>query len=175
MNWLDIAILAVIALLVIRGVMKGFIISFASLVALALGIYAAVHFSNYIEGILVENLSPSRTWLPILSFSITFLAVVILVMIIAKALEKIVNLAGMGIINHIFGGIFGLAKGILLVSVLLFITVSFDKDEKVLKHDVKEGSMLYGYASKVFPYMMKLAGGEIKFPPDITNPIDVKP
>jgi membrane protein required for colicin V production len=164
MNYLDIIILVVIALLVIRGIMKGFIISLASLIALALGIYIAVNFSNYLDGVLIENFNPSRSWLPILSFTITFLIVVIAVMLLAKALEKLVDIAGMGIINHVFGGIFGLVKGILFVSVILFIISSYDPKEKLITHKTRQESILYGYASKVFPYMMKMVGGEIKFP-----------
>jgi membrane protein required for colicin V production len=164
MNYLDIIILCLVALLVIHGAMKGFIISLASLIALVLGIYIAVNFSNYIEVVLMDNLHPGRTWLPILSFTITFLIVVIVVMLLAKALEKLVDLVGMGILNHIFGGIFGLVKGILLVSVLLFIISGFDPKEKLIKPKVKQESMLYGYASKVFPFMMKVFGGEIRFP-----------
>jgi len=108
MNWLDIVILCFILLLVVNGIRKGFIISLASLIALVLGIWAAVHFSNFLETILVQHLHPSRTWLPILSFGLTFLIVVILVMILGKALEKLVDMVGMGLFNHIFGGIFGL-------------------------------------------------------------------
>jgi membrane protein required for colicin V production len=163
MNYLDIIILAVIALLVIHGAMKGFIISLASLIALALGIWIAVNFSNYLDGILVENFHPSHTWLPILSFTITFLLVVIGVMLLAKALEKLVDIAGMGIINHILGGIFGLVKGVILVSVLLFIITSYDKKERLISHKTRQESMIYGYASKVFPYLIKVSGGEIKF------------
>lgn len=174
MNYLDIIILAVIALLVIHGAMKGFIISLASLIALALGIWIAVNFSNYLDGILIENFNPSRTWLPILSFTITFLLVVIAVMLLAKALEKLVDIAGMGIINHIFGGIFGLVKGVILVSVLLFIITSYDKKEKLISHKTRQESMIYGYAGKVFPYMIKVIGGEIKFPSDIKGSIDIK-
>ena len=164
MNYLDIIILALVALLVINGAIKGFIISLASLIALVLGIYIAVNFSNYIEVALMDHLHPGRTWLPILSFTITFLIVVIVVMLLAKALEKLVDLVGMGILNHIFGGIFGLVKGILLVSVLLFIISGFDPKERLIKPKVKQESMLYGYANQVFPFMMKLFGGEIRFP-----------
>jgi membrane protein required for colicin V production len=164
MNYLDIIILSLVALLVINGAMKGFIISLASLIALALGIYIAVNFSNYIEVVLMDHLHPGRTWLPILSFTITFLIVVIVVMLLGKTLEKLVDLVGMGIINHIFGGIFGLIKGILLVSVLLFIISGYDPKEKLIKPKVKQESMIYGYVSKVFPFMIKVFGGEIKFP-----------
>ena len=167
MNYLDFIILTIAALLVINGVRKGFIISLASLIALALGIYLAVNFSNYLDSVLMEHLKPSRKWLPVLSFTITFLAVVIIVMIIAKALEKVVDLVGMGILNHIFGGIFGLVKAILLVSVLAFIISSYDPNEKLIRQKDKKESMLYGYVDKVFPFMLKLAGGEIRFPADV--------
>ena len=164
MNYLDIIIICLIALLIINGAMKGFIISLASLVALVLGIYIAVNFSNYIEVALMDHLHPGRTWLPILSFTITFLIVVIVVMLLAKALEKLVDLVGMGILNHVFGGIFGLIKGILLVSVIFFIISGFDPQEKLIKPKTKQESMLFGYVNKVFPFMMKMFGGEIKFP-----------
>jgi len=167
MNYLDFIILAIVALLVINGVRKGFIISLASLIALALGIYLAVNFSNYLDGILIENLNPSRKWLPILSFTITFLAVVIVVMIIAKALEKVVDLVGMGILNHIAGGIFGLLKAILLISVLAFIISSYDPKGKLIKQKDKKESMIYGYVDRVFPFLLKLVGGEIRFPAEI--------
>ena len=164
MNVLDIVIVVFLGLLLILGVRKGFIISLASLAALVLGIYAAVHFSNYLDGILLEHLKPSRTWLPILSFTITFLVVVILVMLLGKALEKLVDIMGMGIFNRVAGGLFGLAKGVFLLSVLFFILNSFDQKSKLIPPDVKKKSLLYGYVEKVFPEMMKLFKAEIRFP-----------
>ena len=163
MNYLDILILCFLSLLVLLGVRKGFIISLATLVALILGIWVAIHFSNYISVILEKNLHPSGTWLPILSFTITFLLVIILVMLLAKGLEKLVSIAGMGFLNHLAGGIFGLLKGILFASVLFFIITSFDPKQKLITAKAKEKSLFYGYVGKVFPGLMNLFGGEIKF------------
>jgi membrane protein required for colicin V production len=163
MNFLDIIILCFVGLLLVNGIRKGFIISLASLAALILGIYIAVHFSNYLEGFLADNLHPSRTWLPILSFSITFLIVVILVMLLGKALEKIVDLVGMGIFNHIFGGIFGLLKGIFLASIIFFLIHSIDQKEKMITPKAKEESLFYKPVAMIFPFLMKVFGGEITF------------
>ena len=163
MNYLDILILCFLGLLVLLGVRKGFIISLATLVALILGIWVAIHFSNYISVILEKNLHPSGTWLPILSFTITFLLVIILVMLLAKGLEMLVSIAGMGFLNHLAGGIFGLLKGILFASVLFFIITSFDPKQKLITAKAKEKSLFYGYVGKVFPGLMNLFGGEIKF------------
>jgi membrane protein required for colicin V production len=164
MNWLDIIMICFAGLLVVNGIRKGFIISFATLVALVLGIYAAVHFSNYLEGILTENLNPGKTWLPILSFTFTFLIVVILVMLLAKGLEKLIDLVGMGFFNRFFGALFGLLKSIFLLSVIFFIINSYDPKGRIIHAQIKERSVLYGYVEKVFPFLMKAFRGEIRFP-----------
>jgi uncharacterized membrane protein required for colicin V production len=85
-------------------------------------------------------------------------------LLLAKALEKVVDIAGMGLLNHIAGGIFGLAKGILLLSVLFFIIAGFDPHEKLIPKKTKDESLLYRKTEWVFPAMMKLFGGKIKFP-----------
>ncbi len=164
MNVLDIILLCFIALLLVNGIRKGFIISLASLVALIAGIYCAVHFSNYISDILVQHVHPSRTWLPILSFIVTFLIVVILIMLLAKGLEKLVELVGMGFFNRLFGAIFGLLKGILYASIILFIIQSCDPMEKLIPRKSKEESIFYKPVAMIFPGLMKIFGVEIRFP-----------
>ena len=159
MNYVDIVILCLVGILIVNGIRKGFIISLASLVALVLGIWVSVHFSGLMSGWLVKIFHPSGTWLSVLSFTLTFLLVVIGVMIIAKLLEKVVKTVGLGLLNRIAGGIFGLLKGILVVSVLLFIFVSFDPKGKVITLQTRESSFFYKYLEKTFP-LFKIVTGE---------------
>lgn len=160
MNYLDITLLCIVGLLVFNGVRKGFIISLATLVALVLGIWASIHFSGFVSNLLIKNFHPSGTWLPVLSFSLTFLIVVVLVILLAKGLEKLVSLAGMGLMNHLAGGLFGLLKGIVLASVLIFIVTRFDARQKLITAEAKNKSMFYGYVQKVFPEMVRIFGGD---------------
>jgi membrane protein required for colicin V production len=164
MNFIDIAILILVTLFIINGYRSGIIISLASIAALVLGIYAAVYFSNYLDAILLEQLHPSRTWLPILSFTFTFLIVVIAILIIAKMAEKVVDVVGLGFFNRIGGALLGLAKGVIVVSILLFIVTSADPKGKWITHQDKKGSYLYSRVSDVFPKLMKTFGGSVKFP-----------
>jgi membrane protein required for colicin V production len=156
MNYLDIVIFCILGLLFINGIRKGFILSLASLVALALGIWVAVHFSKFINDILNKTFHPSGSWLTILSFALTFLLVVIGVILLAKLLEKVVKTVGLGLANRVIGGLFGLLKGILGVSVLLFIIVSFDPKEKLITHKTMETSFCYPYIEKAFPFYSKI-------------------
>ena len=90
--------------------------------------------------------------------------VVIVVMLVAKLTEKMVDGVGMGFFNHIGGAALGIVKGVILVSILLFIFKSFDPKEKWLTVKDKQGSFFYSHVAEVFPKLMKTFGGEIKFP-----------
>jgi membrane protein required for colicin V production len=150
-NYLDIVILCILGWLVFNGIRKGFILSLASLIALVLGIWVAIQFSYLMSDFLTKTFHPSVTWLSILSYSLTFLIVVILVIIVARLLEKVVKTIGLGIPNRIIGAIFGLLKGILGISFLLFILVHFDPNEFVITHKTKQTSKCYPYIEKTFP------------------------
>lgn len=164
LNYIDYIILVLLVLFLIHGYRKGIIIGLATIAALVLGIYAAVHFSNYLDATLMEHLHPSRKWLTILSFSITFLLVVIAVIIVAKLTEKLVDVVGMGFFNHLGGAALGLVKGVILISILAFIFTSVDPKGKWLTEKSKKDSFFYSRVADVFPKLMKTFGGEIKFP-----------
>ena len=164
MNFLDLLISVFVIVFIILGYRKGFIISLATFAALILGVYLAVHFSNFMDKFLLENFKPSRSWLPILSFTITFLLVVIGVLLIAKLMEKIVDVIGMSFLNHLCGAILGFVKGVILCSIILFIITSFDPKEKGITREDKKQSLIYRHVTTVFPTLMKTLGGKIKFP-----------
>ena len=164
LNYIDYIILVLLALFLIQGYRKGIIIGLATIAALVLGIYVAVHFSNYLDATLMEHLHPSRKWLPILSFSITFVLVVFAVMIVAKLTEKLVDVVGMGFFNHLGGAVLGLVKGVILISILMFLFHSVDPKGKWLTEQHKKESFFYGHIAAVFPKVMKTFGGEIRFP-----------
>lgn len=164
MNFYDVLILGVVSLFVINGYRKGFIISLATFAALIAGIYIAVHFSNYIQGILKENFHPSSTWLPVLSFTATFLIVIILVFLVAKLMDKIFDVVGMGFLNKLAGAILGFIKGVIFASIILFIVYSVDKNQKWITGEDKKGSYTMDKVENVFPRIMSFLGSEIKFP-----------
>jgi membrane protein required for colicin V production len=113
---------------------------------------------------LMETVKPSRSWLPILSFTITFLLVVAGILIIARLMEKIVDVVGMGFLNRLGGAILGFAKGVILCSIILFIVTGFDPNQKGITKEDKKGSLTYKTVSSVFPAIMKWMGSTIKFP-----------
>jgi membrane protein required for colicin V production len=164
MNFYDVLIFGFLALFIINGFRKGFIISLATLAALILGIYLAVHFSNLIQDILQKNFHPSQTWLPILSFILTFLVVVILVLIVAKLAEKVMDVVGMGFINKLAGALLGLVKGVIFASIILYIIFSIDKKMNWITGEERKGSYSMNTVEKVFPRIIEALGANIHFP-----------
>jgi membrane protein required for colicin V production len=164
MNFIDYILLIITALFMILGYRKGIIISLATIVALLLGIYASAHFSNYLDGVLLEHLKPSQKWLPILSFSFTFLLVLVGVLLVGKLVEKLVDVAGLGFVNRLLGALLGGVKGILLASVLFFIVVHVDDEGKWLMEKHKQESYFYRQVAGIVPSIMELAGGRITLP-----------
>ncbi len=106
MNYLDIILIIPIIWFTYKSFTKGFVIEIATLVALLLGIYAAIHFSYYAGDFISGNFEIQEQYLSLTSFSVTFIVVILVVIVIGKILEKIISLVLLGVFNKIAGAIF---------------------------------------------------------------------
>lgn len=152
MNWLDIVLAIPMLWFLYRGLRNGLIIELASLAALILGIYVALHFSFYVEGWLVDNFEIGEKYLYIISFALTFIIVAVLVFLAGKIIHKLVGIIFLGFLNRLAGGIFGLLKAALVLSVILYFVNGFDPD--LIKADVKERSVLYDPVESIVPFII---------------------
>ena len=118
---IDIVLLLVLLVGAWRGFTKGLVLSVASLVGLVGGIWAASHFSHMVA----KQLSPHVTWsvntLHMASLALTFLLVVVAVHLLAKVLEKVLDLVALGLLNKLAGAVFGLLKVVLILSFLMML------------------------------------------------------
>jgi membrane protein required for colicin V production len=143
MNLLDFILLIPVVWLCIRGFQKGFIIELASLIGLVLGIIAAYYFADNVQGFIKDYFSMKEQTSRIIAYIAIFLAVVLIVYLIGKMMEGLIDIVAMGWLNKLLGAIIGLAKGIVLVCIILFIFEKTDTRQKVITPQVKEGSMFY--------------------------------
>ena len=84
MNFIDIILLIPLLWFGYKGFTKGFIIEIASLAALMLGIYGGVYFSNFVAKYLSQWFEIKSDYLPLISFSVTFLLIVIIVFLVGE-------------------------------------------------------------------------------------------
>jgi len=143
MNFIDIIIVIPILWFGFKGFRKGFIVEIASLAALMLGIWGGIHFSNFIAEYIIKWFTIKSNYVPLISFSVTFLLIVILVFLIAKLVEKIVKSAGLGLPNRIAGAVLGAAKSIIIISIVLLLLNKYDNSGFLIKNETKEQSLLY--------------------------------
>ena len=87
MNLLDLLLLIPVVWLCIRGFSKGFIIELASLIVMVLGILAAWYFSSYVTDFLKDYFTLTEQVLRIIAYVVIFLAVMLVVYLIGKAIE----------------------------------------------------------------------------------------
>ena len=151
MNIIDIILIIPIIWFAYQGFKRGLIIELASLLALILGIYAALYFSNYAADFLANNLDLGPKYIPIISFIITFIVVVIIVYFIGKILEKLVNMVALGFLNKLAGGIFGILKAAIFISIIFLIINHFN--DKLISQEKKDGSLLYGPVAGIAPLL----------------------
>jgi membrane protein required for colicin V production len=154
MNLLDILLIVPLLWFAYRGFKRGLIIELASLAALILGIFAALHFSWYAGSILDDYFEMDEKYLSLLSFAVTFIVVVLIVYTIGKLIEKVVDMVALGFVNKLFGALFGILKSALLLSVILLVLTSLDKNEKVLTQKAKDNSVLYKPVASIVLYII---------------------
>lgn len=142
-NYLDIIFMIPLLWGAWKGFKKGLIIEMASLVALLLGVWGGIKFSDYMAEVLANNFELNEKYLPVVAFGVTFLGIVVAVYAIGKLIEKFVDLVAMGMVNKVAGGAFGMLKVGLILSVLLVIVNSYDEKAGFISDDLKEGSVLY--------------------------------
>lgn len=157
MNWIDIALCVPLLWGLYRGFTKGFVIEVASLIALVLGVWGGIHFSDYTAQLLHQKLGWESDFMPVIAFAITFVAIVVSIYLLARVLEKVVNMVAMKLVNKVAGAVFGMVKVGLMVSIGLLVVESFDRSLGLLPAEQKTDSILYqpvlGVATTVIPGM----------------------
>ncbi len=152
-NLLDIFLLIPMLLFAWGGYKKGLIISLASLAALVLGLYFAFFFSDYAGGLLTEYFTISEKYLAAISFVVTFVVVIIAVITIGNALHKVIDVLMLGFLNKAAGAVFGLLKGALYMSILIFVVNYFGVGQSIIKEDSRENSLFYEPVESVAPFL----------------------
>ena len=152
MNYIDIIIAVLLVAFGIGGWRKGIITEAATLLGLGLGLYGAFHFSDFTANKLLQWVEINPKYLHLISFIVTFIVVAILVNILGRIVTKVVKSLNLGFIDKIGGFLFGIAKGILICSLLVMLLNVF-KLTGVVKDKTKEKSLLYPLVEKAVPYV----------------------
>jgi membrane protein required for colicin V production len=103
MNFLDIIFLVPLLFSLYMGFRKGLIHLFASLLALVLGILGAIKLRPVFASFLDNLFTIPSEYLNIIAFSVAFVAIVLLVHLVAFLVEKLIKAVALNFVNRLLG------------------------------------------------------------------------
>ena len=114
-------------------------------------------FSDFTSELIIKKFEVSGQYLPVLSFAVTFIVIVIAVHLLAKMLNKLIDAIALGVVNRLLGVLFSLLKTGFIVSIILVLLNKVDSKYNFIPNDTKENSLLYkplsNFAPMIFPYL----------------------
>ena len=152
--FLDIIFAIIIVFAVIKGFQKGLIVALFSFVAFFIGLAAALKLSAIVAGYIGNAVKISQQWLPVISFIVVFIIVVILVHLGAKAIEKTVHAVMLGWVNRIGGILFYTLLYLTIFSVLLF----YAEQTGLIKQETIKKSVTFEYVQPWGPRAINAFG-----------------
>ena len=159
MNSFDTVTAIMLGLGLIRGLYKGFFLEISSLVSMTLGAYVSINFSNYSYGFISVKTGWPEATVQIAAFIVTFIIVAAAVFFIARGLTKLLGIISLGVVNRVFGGLFGVAKTALFASLILLIANKAELTENIFQKEVLQTSFFYkpieSIASKTLPKLIE--------------------
>ncbi len=120
LNGIDIIILGIVLVSAGISLMRGFFKEAISLVTWVAAFWVAVHFSAD-QARFLESLIETPSLRAAASFGILFLITLILGALINKAMQEVIEFTGFGGMDSLLGMIFGVARGLLIISMLVML------------------------------------------------------
>ncbi len=123
MNLFDVIILVVVAFCLVRGLFRGFIREVSSIVGVLAGVYGASTYYRLVEPFFHQWVD-NPGYRKIISFFVLFCAILIVVNLVAALIRYLLNIVFLGWVDRLCGMVFGAAKGLIIVSVLLIMVTT---------------------------------------------------
>lgn len=144
----DIVLIVLLLIGAFAGFKRGFVLEVASFLALFLAILGGLHFLHWGISIINEHFELAGKFVPILSFLMIFIGIILLVNVIGKALKKVIHMTPLGAVDTIVGGMIGALKWAFILSVMIWITEMFGFE---IPRHLTESSKIYGFIAGVAP------------------------
>ena len=139
---------------IVRGLMSGFVRSLSVFVGLILGITLAQTYAADLSPTIQEWFTLSARQCLSIAYVTIFVAVMIVVAIIARILDKFLHLILLGWLNKLLGALFGFFKWAIILSFFIMVIEYANNKFEFLSPEKKSESLLYEPIKKVVPTIM---------------------
>jgi len=121
MTWLDYAILAGFFVSIAWGAWRGLVREVISVAAWVLAFLGANYFGSPLSEVMPASISSPELRI-LIAFVVVFVVILAVLTLLGQFLRKLVKVAGLGELDHVLGGMFGVARA--LVILLAFAIVA---------------------------------------------------
>ena len=139
MNWIDALILIIMVLSSIFGIWRGLVREIFSLVTWIFALLVARRYSDVLANLLFSSFD-NQTISYVVAFALIFIIVMMLGTLLNFLLSKLLMFTGLKFIDRLLGGVFGIARGVIISFIGLFASSFFFSQAPVWKQ------------SKLIPY-----------------------
>lgn len=155
-NIFDLIVVALITILGLKGLFRGFTKEFFGLVGIVGGVFVASRLSKT-AGEMVNGIIPMENDNTILlaGFVVSLIVFWILAYLVGNVLEKIFKMSGLGVFDRILGFVFGAGKIFLLFSIISYAV----SQVKMINDNIKpklETSIVFPILKDTGNYIIKL-------------------
>ena len=151
---IDIAFYILIIIAIFKGFSKGLIVGIFSFLAFIIGIAAALKLSALVAQYLGDATGTAARWIPVASFAIVFIVVVLLVNLGAAIIKRTVKLAMLGWLDKL-GGIILYA---ILYTIIFSIIVFFAEQVFLISPETVAASGVHKYIAPWGPNVIDNLG-----------------
>ncbi len=120
MTLFDYAVLAITGFSVLLGAFRGFTREVLALAAWAVAFVAAGAYGGGVAPLLARQI-PDESWRTLAAVIAVFMVALIAMSVIAMLASRLIKSAGLGVADRVLGGIFGFARGLLVVLTLVLL------------------------------------------------------
>ena len=159
MHWVDLLIVAIIAWFALTAFSTGLIREAVTAAAMIAGAVLAGRFYGDLSENIVFLISDDSTR-SFVSFVAIFAGIVVIGQLLAATLRQLAALLMLGPFDHLGGALFGLAKGMLLVELLLIVASAYPISARV--DSALEQSTLAAVFLDRVPLMLRLLPDEFE-------------
>lgn len=167
MKTLDIILLIPLIFGAVAGYRKGLLIELIGIAAFVVAIIAGFKLMEVGMTVLSDYIDGYTELLPFLSFIIIFLAIILLINMLGKALKKMIDMTLLGGFDKVAGAVVGLVKWAIGVSILLWLCTNFGI--KLPGQD--ENLVLYPYLADLGPNIVSRIDTVLPFVQDTFDSI----
>lgn len=165
---IDILFAVTMLLAVFKGWTKGLVVGLFSLLALVVGMAAALKLSGSFALYMQQQVGhPSPLW-PVVAFVLIFLVVALVIRLLARLLEKALQLALLGWVNRLAG----ILLYIVAYAVLFSIALWFADQLYLITPTMKVSSRLYAWIAPLGPQVIGYCGDLVPWFRDIFQQLE---